>query len=54
MTLFLIKIQLDWQNSKNRTIMSFKAEFTNPVSACVYRIALQFLLLTLIEQNQGK
>jgi hypothetical protein len=31
-----------------------KGAFTHPVSTGVFRIALQFLLLTLIEQNQGK
>jgi len=31
-----------------------KGEFTHQVSARVFCIALQFLLLTLIDQNQGK
>jgi len=31
-----------------------KAEFTHSVLACFSRIALQFLLITLIEENQGK
>ncbi len=31
-----------------------KGAFTHPVSACVFRNGCNFLLLTLIEQNQGQ